>query len=104
MGNEASGLMAILSKAGSGAVRIALLFGSAAVALSILLVPLAQQQVARSGIAPSGSDLDLIATGSTPMLNRVGAPTREYTIRRSVLQPAGEICVINANGIRTGSC
>ncbi|MCU0831480.1 MAG: hypothetical protein MUC58_08210 [Rhizobiaceae bacterium] len=86
----------LLRNAGSGALRVALLFGSAAVALTMILTPIANRQVA--GV----SGIDPIATGST---RSVADPvTRTYVLRRSVLQNHGEVCIINANGMRAGSC
>lgn len=101
-GSDESGAVDLLGKAGTGAIRIALLFGSAAVALSIILTPMAQNQVARSSIAPDG--IDRIATGATPLGQNAPVRTREYTVRRSVLQSPGGVCIINSNGVRTGSC
>ncbi len=53
----------ILGTAGTGAIRISLLFGSAAIALTIILTPIAENQVARAVTAPTG--IDQISTGST---------------------------------------
>ena len=92
-----------LGVAGSGALRLALLFGSAAIALTIILTPMAENQVVRSAANQTG--IDQIATGSTLNANRVVPKTRNYVIRRSVLQSdKNDICVISADGIRTGSC
>jgi hypothetical protein len=101
-GEGASGIADFISAAGSSVVRIALLFGSAAIALTIILTPMAENQVARSNIAPVG--VDTISTGSIRSTTRSATGSREYTIRRSVLQGPGEICIINANGMRNGSC
>ena len=92
-----------LGVAGSGALRVALLFGSAAVALTIILTPIAENQVIRSAANQTG--IDQIATGSTRNTNRIAPTTRNYVIRRSVLQSDNnDICVISSDGIRTGSC
>lgn len=84
--------------AGSSLLRATLLFGFAIVALSLLLVPVADNQ-SRSVIAqnqPIG--IDRMTTGS---VNRNGT----YTIRRSVLQSSPDaICVIGANGSASGDC
>lgn len=84
-------------RAGMGVLRIALLFGSTAVALALLAIPYLEgkndQFIARGG--PAG--LDMMSTGS------IGGST--YTVRRSVLQPSpGSICVIRENGGRSGEC
>lgn len=86
-------------EAGMGLLRITLLFGSAAVALALIAVPLldsgdGRQQIARDGFA----GLDTMATGSIGRANT-------YTVRRSVLQPSPDsVCVIRANGRRSGDC
>jgi hypothetical protein len=92
-----------LGVAGSGAVRLALLFGSAAVALTIILTPLAEKQVVRSAALQTG--IDQIATGSTKNANRSLPVTRNFVIRRSVLQTdKDDICIIGSDGVRTGTC
>ena len=83
----------------SGAMRIALLFGSAAVAFALILTPLidrgAGTVVAARGIS---AELDKTATGS---IRRSG----EYTIRRSVLQSSPvSVCIISADGRQSGEC
>ena len=86
--------------AGMGLLRITLLFGSAAVALALIAVPLldkegdGRQQIARDTFI----GLDTMSTGS------IGR-SDTYTIRRSVLQPSPEsVCLIRANGRRSGDC
>jgi hypothetical protein len=91
----------LLGRAGTGALRVALLFGSAAVALSVILTPIAQQQVARSAYGPG---IDPMATGTTALGQRQTVLSRDYVIRRSVLQMPGDVCIINSNGQRSGSC
>lgn len=84
---------------GMGAIRVALLFGSAAIALALIIAPIAERQT-RSNTAGSGlsNGLDTISTGSI-------AKTRNYTIRQSVLQATpNSICVIQENGTRIGDC
>jgi hypothetical protein len=85
-------------EAGMGVLRITLLFGSAAVALALLAAPLldrsGRQEFARDTL-PSG--LDMTSTGS------IGR--NAYTVRRSVLQPSPDsVCIIGANGRRSGDC
>jgi len=85
--------------AGIGLLRPVLLFGSAAIALALMLVPMledAAQDMADA--APQG--LDLTSTGSIP--SAVGGV---YVVRRSVLQSSPDaVCVIRANGVRVGDC
>lgn len=88
----------LFGSAGMGAVRIALLFGSAAVALALFLAPLAESY-SRSAVARSTiEDLDFTATGSI-------RSNKTYTIRRSVLQTSpNSVCVIGSNGRQSGDC
>lgn len=88
-----------LGGAGISAVRIALLFGSAAVALALIVTPMAENQVRSkfsAGLDKGG--LDLTTTGS------IGY-SGSYTLRRSVLQKLpSSVCVIRDNGVRSGDC
>jgi len=86
--------------AGMGILRIALLFGSAAVALALIATPFLDNQTrpqsARDGFT---GGLDMTATGS------IGHRPNTYTVRRSVLQPfPSSICVIRNDGSRSGEC
>lgn len=85
------------AEAGMGLLRVTLLFGSVAIALALIAVPLLDddsRQVARDNFI----GLDTMSTGS---IERGGT----YTIRRSVLQSSPEsVCVIRANGRRSGDC
>ncbi|UVK40339.1 hypothetical protein LHFGNBLO_001795 [Mesorhizobium sp. AR10] len=81
--------------AGMGILRLTLLFGSAAVALALIATPLLDSQM-RSQSSRDG--LDTMSTGSIGHRDT-------YTLRRSVLQPQpSSICVIRANGTRSGDC
>ena len=101
--NERSTWVDIMGVAGSGALRLALLFGSAAVALTIILTPMAEGQVIKSARAQNG--IDQIATGSTQKAARSMPSTRQFIIRRSVLQSdINDVCIISSEGVRTGSC
>jgi hypothetical protein len=82
----------LFSAAGLGMLRVALLFGTAAVALALILAPVADRY-ARSG--PERFDYN--ATGSIGQRN-------SYTIRRSVLQYPGVVCIIRATGERSNGC
>lgn len=88
-----------VADAGMGLLRITLLFGSAAVALALIAVPLLDNSDSRQQIARDGYfGLDTTTTGS---IGRSGT----YTIRRSVLQPSPDsVCLIRANGRRSGDC
>jgi hypothetical protein len=85
----------LFGAAGIGMLRVALLFSSAAVALALILAPLADRYSKSQIVGLDG--LDFSATGSIG--NRAG-----YTVRRSVLQEPGSICIIRANGRRSGDC
>ncbi len=84
----------------SGAVRIALLFGSVAIAFALLLAPVLEKQERLAGIGtPLG--VDRVTTGSINPLDSNGI----YTLHRSVLQKTPRsVCVIHLNGVRTGDC
>ncbi|WP_173934075.1 hypothetical protein [Chelativorans sp. Marseille-P2723] len=87
-----------LGHAGMGLLRIALLFGSAAVALALVLTPILER--ASQDDVAVGAGIDSLATGS--VANRRG---QIFTIRRSVLQPAPEaVCIIDSTGRHSGSC
>lgn len=85
------------TKSGSGrtgALNIALLFGTAAIALSLIITPmLASRNDERNKLAGVQDDFDMLTTGSinkSPDKN-----TKHYTIRRSILQDTpGSVCVV----------
>ena len=88
---------AVLGGAGRGVLRVALLFGSAVVALAMILVPIADNYT-RPQNADTGYGLDLTTTGSI----RSGGT---FTIRKSVLQSSPtSVCIIRENGLRSGDC
>lgn len=79
-------------------LQITLLFGSAAVALALIVAPLAANYVEDRIAANGTTGLDLTATGSVGQRG-------SYTIRRSVLQPSPDsVCIIRPNGVRSGEC
>lgn len=86
------------AEAGMGILRATLLFGSAAVALALIATPFLdglRSQSDRDGLA---GGFDMTSTGSIGRRD-------SYTLRRSVLQPLpSSICVIRANGKRSGDC
>jgi hypothetical protein len=84
-----------ISEAGVGALRLALLFGSAVIALALIAVPMLAGR--DQAVRPGSAGLDMVNTGS------IGHGT--YTIHRSVLQPHPEaVCVIRSDGSQTGQC
>lgn len=86
------------SASGLGSLRIALLFGAGAIGFALLAAPLAERST-RAMLAGSPG-LDRMSTGSVS-----GSPAGTYTIRRSVLQPTpNSVCIIRANGSRSGDC
>lgn len=88
-----------LGNAGIGMLRITLLFGSIAVALSLMVASMADNRL-HSQVA-RGYDMrniDMTTTGS------IGS-TERYTIRRSVLQNSPKsVCIIRENGSKSGDC
>ncbi|MFE0016615.1 hypothetical protein ACFWXH_17325 [Mesorhizobium sp. NPDC059054] len=88
-----------LGKIGMGVLRVTLLFGSAAVALSILGASYLDSRLGqRFASADPQAGLDMMSTGS------IGR-TSTYTVRRSVLQASPDaVCVIRDNGTRSGAC
>lgn len=86
-----------VAKAGMGLLRIALLFGSAAVALALFATPYLADQSRQQVVGTRYGGLDLMSTGS------IGANT--YTVRRSILQTSpNAVCIIRENGARSGDC
>jgi hypothetical protein len=80
----------------SGALRIALLFGSVAVAIALLLTPVLERETRVARINALG--IDNTVTGSVPVQGI-------YTLHRSVLQNSpNAVCVIPFDGTRTGDC
>lgn len=84
-----------LGTAGMGMLRVTLLFGSAAAALALILAP-AADRYSRTQVVGMES-VDYMSTGSI-------APSSSYTIRRSVLQKTGSVCIIHADGRQSGDC
>ncbi len=76
----------------TGALNIALLFGTAAVALSLIVTPMLAEQRDHRNLAQVQEEFDRITTGSIGSGDR---STKHYTIRRSVLQTTpGSVCII----------
>ncbi|MEO3389336.1 hypothetical protein [Mesorhizobium sp. CAU 1741] len=94
-----------VGEAGMGALRVTLLFGSAAVALALILTPIVEQKADDMAFSPYPQGayppgLDMMATGTVGQRS-----SGTYVVRRSVLQPTpNSVCVIRENGMRTGDC
>ncbi len=87
--------------AGMGALRVTLLFGSAAVALALILTPMLEDRTRKVAYSAYPAGVDMMPTGSIGQRSNPGA----YTIRRSVLQPSpNAVCILRDNGMRTGDC
>lgn len=86
-----------IEDARTGVMRIALLFGSAAVAFALLIAPMLDRG-SREYVSGS-AQLDTMSTAS------IIKPSSDYTIRRSVLQPTpASVCIIHNDGSRIGKC
>lgn len=84
-----------------GAVRVALLFGTAAIALATILTPIVADRTSSSRVAWAPDQYDNITTGSIPSRSK----TSTYTVRKSILQDnPGALCIIRSDGRKTGDC
>ena len=87
------------SLTGHKMLRMALVFGFGAIALTAVLLPVAQNQANRI-LAANGATqgVDTITTGSVRY-------NGQYTVRRSILQANPDsVCIIRDNGSRAGDC
>lgn len=74
-----------------GVLNLALLFGTAAIALSLIVTPMLSGQSDKKSLAYTADEYDNITTGS---ITRTDGAKR-YTIRRSVLQETpGSVCIV----------
>lgn len=89
-----------------GAVRVALLFGTAAIALAAILTPIAADRTPTARVAWAPDQFDNITTGSIPAgIAQQRPKTTSYTVRRSILQEnPGALCIIRSDGRKTGDC
>ena len=80
-------------------LRLVLLFGTGAIALALILAPIADRYSRqRVVIADLPDGLDMNATGSVSHAGR-------YVLRKSVLQASpASVCEIHQNGARIGDC
>ena len=87
-------------EAGQGMLRITLLFGTFAIAIALFLTPLFDRAGGtHTASGPVYAGLDRTTTGT------VRTSSRQYTLRRSVLQTSPtSMCVIYTNGTRSGDC
>ncbi len=94
-----AGSSGFAQSAGIGALRLTLLFGSAAVAFALLATPIAARFTEpREAMWSRAPGIDYTQTGSVGYKG-------SYTIRRSVLQgSAGSVCILRDNGTRSGDC
>lgn len=81
-------------------LRIVLLFGSAAVALALILAPILDNGIngllARNG---NVQGVDMMRTGT------IGTRRTTYTIHKSVLQASpNSVCIMRSNGTSSGDC
>lgn len=83
----------------TGVLNLALLFGTAAIALTLILTPMLSSKTDKQTASSGMPDFDTISTGSIPS----GAKTKRYTVRHSVLQDTpGAVCIIDADGAKSG--
>ena len=74
-------------------------FGTAAVALTLILTPMLADKSKSSVFASVPTEFDNITTGSIPKTEN----GKRYTIRRSVLQESpGSVCVVQGYGSGAG--
>ncbi|UXN62526.1 hypothetical protein [Phyllobacterium zundukense] len=92
-----------LSGAAGGILRITLLFGSAAVALALIIAPLADRGSQAVVDYSTSRSIDEIQTGSIKTPDPITTST--YTIRRSILQSSPKaVCILNSDGSKIGDC
>lgn len=85
-------------RASAGILRVALLFGFAAIALALIATPYLEGKTRMQVGQVRFGGLDYTSTGS------IGRGS-SYTLRRSVLQKSPQsVCVISENGARSGQC
>ncbi|KAB2784492.1 hypothetical protein F9K97_17975 [Brucella anthropi] len=97
-----------LTKAGRGILRVVLLFGSAVVALALIIVPVLNDQankVAAQSVLPVGIDRTMTGSIKRDASAQPHAAGQAYTVRKSVLQPSpNSVCIIETNGSHHGDC
>lgn len=79
----------------SGVVNVALLFGTAMIALALVIPPMVDGSSDKRRLAFEPEEFDNITTGSIG----TSEGTKRYTIRRSVLQETpGSVCIVEGYG------
>jgi hypothetical protein len=83
----------------TGVLNLSLLFGTAVIALTLILTPMLASKTDTKVLADAPIDYDNISTGSIPNSNAA----KRYTVRRSVLQEMpGAVCIIDGDGNKSG--
>ena len=83
----------------TGALNLALLFGTAVIALALVLTPVLSAKTDKRIMANVPDEFDMISTGSVPTTEG----GKRYTVRRSVLQEMpGAVCIVDGNGQGNG--
>ncbi|PTM96598.1 hypothetical protein [Mycoplana dimorpha] len=83
----------------TGVLNLALLFGTAAIALALVLTPVLSSRTNPRMMAHTPDEFDMISTGSVPKRGE----GKRYTVRRSVLQEMpGAVCIVDADGVSSG--
>lgn len=83
----------------TGVLNIALLFGTAAIALSLIVTPMLANRQDSRRMANVQQDFDQITTGSIKPADK---GVKHYTIRKSVLQDTpGSVCIVQGYGAST---
>ena len=84
-----------------GAVRVALLFGTAAIAVATILTPILADRSTSARVAWAPDQYDNITTGSIPQRSK----TTSYIVRKSILQASPDaLCIIRSDGRKSGDC
>jgi hypothetical protein len=83
-----------------GTLNMALLFGTAAIALTLIVTPMLAPDRSSDRMQASTMDYDNITTGS---VQSGDGKTKRYTIRRSVLsENPDDVCIIDQDGSKIG--
>lgn len=83
----------------TGALNMALLFGTAAIALSLIITPMLASRNDDVRFTQIQDDFDRLTTASTKPIEKNG---KNYTIRRSVLQETpGSVCIVQGYGVNS---
>ena len=83
----------------TGVLNLSLLFGTAVIALTLILTPMLASKTDTKVLADAPIDYDNISTGSIPQQREA----KRYTVRRSVLQEMpGAVCIIDGDGTKSG--